>query len=145
MSYRPSLRGSYRLRQAATVAGALVVMVGAGLPWSQGTRDISPFHLSLKWLFGRAAGTDADPVKSIGMVILLLVGVIVFGLVTAGRGITIVGGVGAVLVPLAFALSVIRTSRPLFDVLGLGVYLTVVGGAIAITGTVLGAGARRRR
>jgi hypothetical protein len=144
MITRPSLRGSFRLRQAATVAGALVVMVGAGLPWSKGTRDISPFHLSLKWLIGGSAGTDAEPLKSIGMVILVLVGVIVFGLVTAGRGVTIAGGLGAMAVPLAFAFSVTRTSRPLFDVLGLGVYLTVAGGAIAIIGTLLGAGRRRR-
>jgi hypothetical protein len=120
-------------------------MAGAGLPWSQGTKNISPFHLSLKWLFGRAAGTDADPAKSIGMVMLILVGLIVFGLVTPGRGVTVFAGAASILVALAFCVSVSRTDRALFDVLGIGVYLTLAGGALAIAGALLGAGPHRHR
>jgi hypothetical protein len=114
----------------------------AGIPWSRGTNDISPFHLSLKWLVSRA-GTDADPVKSIGMLLLVLVGIIVFGLVTATRGVTVGAATGAVVVALAFVVSVMRTSRPLLDTLGFGVYVTIVGGAVAIVGTLAGAGPRR--
>lgn len=130
------------VRQASTVTGAGLVMVGAGLPWSRGTNDISPFHLSVKWLLARA-GTDADPVKSIGMLLLLLVGIMVFGLVTAGRGVTITGAAGAIVVALAFIVSVARTSRPVLDTLGFGVYVAVLGGIVAIAGTLMGAGPRR--
>lgn len=130
------------VRQSSTVIGAGLVMVGAGLPWSRGNRDISPFHLSLKWLIGRA-GTDSDTVKSIGMLLLVLVGIIVFGLVTAGRGVTITGATGAIVVALAFVVSVARTRYPLVETIGFGVYVAILGGAVAIAGTLMGAGPRR--
>ena len=141
---RPGIRGSWMVRQGATVVGAVVVMAGAGLPWSHVRNDISPFHLSLKWLVGPNAGTDADPVKSIGMLLLVLVGFIVFGLVTAGRGVTVGAGAAAALVAAAFVLSVSRSTRGI-DVLRVGVYLTFAGGLIAMAGTLLGAGRRRHR
>ena len=143
MGARPRVRGSWMVRQSSTVIGAGLVMVGAGLPWLRGgTNDISPFHLSLKWLLTRS-GTDADTVKSIGMLLLVLVGVIVFGLVTAGRGVTIFGAMGAVVVAAAFVVSVARTSRPLMEAVGFGVYVAIVGGVVGIAGTLLGAGPRR--
>ena len=144
MAVRPGIRGSWRVRQAATVIGAAMVMVGAGLPWSIGEERISAFKLSLKWLIGPGAGTDADPVKSIGMLVLVLVGIIVFGLVTAVRTPTTLGGLAAIAVAAAFAVSVSRSARSPFDALGPGVYLVVAGGLTAVIGTLLGAGPRRR-
>jgi hypothetical protein len=139
---RPRVRGSWMVRQSSTVIGAGLVMLGAGLPWVRGNNDISPFHLSLKWLLTRS-GTDADTVKSIGMLLLLLVGIIVFGLVTAGRGVTIVGAGGAIVVAVAFVVSLSRTSFPLMETIGFGVYVAILGGVVAISGTLMGAGPRR--
>ena len=144
MENRQRLRGSWRLRQGGTIAGAVLVMAGAGLPWSHVRNDISPFHLSLKWLIGPGAGSDADPVKSVGMLLLVVVGLIVFGLVTPGRGTTIVAGTAAILIAAAFLVSVSRSSEGL-GVLRVGVYLTIAGGLVAIAGTLLGAGPHHRR
>lgn len=144
MAVRPGIRGSWRVRQVATVVGAALVMVGAGLPWSIGGERISAFKLSLRWLVSPGAGTNADPVKSIGMLVLVLVGIIVFGLVTAVRSPTILGGVGAIVVAAAFGVSVSRSARGLVEAVGPGVYLVVAGGLTAVVGTLLGAGPRRR-
>ncbi|MCA1726677.1 MAG: hypothetical protein LC722_03185 [Actinobacteria bacterium] len=148
MSNRPPLMGSWVLRQGAAVAGAIVVTVGAGLPWlanfrahgSDAALDVSPFHLNLKWLFSGSSGIQADPVKSIGMLLLVLVGLIVFGLVTPGKGVTLFAGAAAAAAAAAFVFTVLRSPRPLLDTVGWGVYVTLLGGGIAVAGTLLGAG-----
>ncbi len=144
---RPLLIRSYVARQAATVVGALLVLGAAGLPWvTSAKQSRSPFHLSPRWLWAGQSGFNADPVKSIGILLLVAAGVIVLGLTTSGRWVTAIGGLAAFVAGALFLFQLVAGATPKLTIssAGIGLWLALAGGVLAVITAFLGPARRRR-
>jgi hypothetical protein len=129
------------IRLAATLLGGLLVAVGAIRPWFLGgpTYDIGRLG-ELQKLFEIRASGEMTNVGSwmlisqpaIRAVILLLAGVLMLGILSAGGKYTIIAGflaAAVIVLYVAFAMSKLQSSGPAY-----GVPMVVVGALIGIVG-----------
>jgi hypothetical protein len=102
------------------------------------------FSLSGKWLWEVGAGVHADAIKSMGMLLVLAVAVLVLGLVARRPPAVLVGGVIGLATSVAFAVTLVRSPGALFDIAGIGLWLALVGGVLAVVSGLMPRPSRHR-
>jgi hypothetical protein len=127
------------------VAGGALIGLSGFLPWASGNgRTASAFDLSGKWLWEFGASLRADALKSIGIGLVVLAVVVVIGGVAPNRWLAVVGGALAVTAALLYVITVLRGAEDGFSRLGLGVWMAVGGGVVAVVGGLLSRHDRHR-
>jgi hypothetical protein len=135
---------TYGVGSLLALLGALAIALGAFLNWVRSSGDFSTANandVSIQFLW------DPVPADSQPSLLFLVLGaailVVVGTFIPAARVLAIIGGVVALVTAVLFFISVTRLISDFdlddgaFDVVGLGWWLTGIGGIVAIVGSLL--------
>jgi hypothetical protein len=136
----PAVRAPGRGR---TVAGGVIMLLGATMPWIhiEGAGDTSSFKIPFEFLFNANANNLDQGGFTVGLVLVALALGAMFSAVAKGSPrIRKVLGRGAMLIAIVYGgqlfqvLDSLGASSEAFKVLGVGVYVTFVGGVLTSWG-----------
>jgi hypothetical protein len=115
------------------IVGAALAIIGSFTTWAKVGESGFVF---------RVRGLSGDGKITIALAIIALM-LFAVALANGSRGLFIAGLVVMLLATAVFVYHFIRIGKDGFGFVGIGLYLGVIGGAVAVVGSILGISARR--
>jgi hypothetical protein len=141
---RPSM-GSLSLRIALTVAGAVAMIVSALSTWFAGGVDRTGTELTYRVLspVGSLGDTKTEIFTSVGAVVLALAALALLGLAFSTGWLTRLAGALGIVAVVMFGVRLFRAAdADLFSLMGIGAWLLLLGGVLALIGGFMGTARR---